>query len=119
MIDYMTKYGLPGQPSSRLFLDPKQPGEPEHIAARTLVNLFKDYFTTHAMLAQTYPQRLQVLPDSDFQPPHDRHQRLLVWHDKDGRTTIIMDWDYSTQSLENKQRCTNDIRVVISVFGKM
>ena len=118
LIDYMTKFGLPGQPSSRLFVNPKQPGEPEHIAARTLLNLLKDYFTTHAMLAQTYPQRLHIIPDADFQSPQDRRHRLLIWHDKDGRTTIIMDWDYDTQTFEHKQRCTNDISVVISMTGK-
>ena len=66
LIDYMTKFGLPGRPSSRQFVNPRQPGEPEHIAARTLINFFKDYFTTHAMLAQTHPKRLHILPDRDY-----------------------------------------------------
>ena len=91
LIDYMTKFGLPGQPSSRLFVNPTQPGEPEHIGARTLINIFKDYFTTHAMLAQTYPKRLQILPDRDYSNPHDHYHRLRIWHDRDGRTVILMD----------------------------
>ena len=73
LIDYMTKFGLPGQPSSRLFVNPRQPGEPEHIAARTLINLFKEYFTTHAMLAQTYPKRLHILPDRYYSSRNDHY----------------------------------------------
>ena len=56
LIDFMTKFGLPGQPSSRLFVNPRQPGEPEHIAARTVIDTFKDFCTTHSMFLQTDPQ---------------------------------------------------------------
>lgn len=78
-----------------------------------------DYFTTHAMLAQTYPKRLQILPDRDYSNPHDHYHRLRIWHDRDGRTVILMDWDYQSQTLEHKQRCMNDVSVNISMFGKI
>ncbi len=71
------------------------------------------------MLAQTYPKRLQILPDRDYSNPHDHYHRLRIWHDSDGRKVILMDWDYQSQTLEHKQRCMNDVSVNISLFGKI
>ena len=71
------------------------------------------------MLAQKNPRRLEVLPDTYFHSPDDQHHRLRIWHDKDGRTVILMDWDFHAQSLEHKQRTMTDVTVNISMFGKI